>query len=143
MRKGQLAIGIALALALALATSALALVYYNMQINMTWKVELNYGLELWNEDKTQKISSIDFGTIPKGGLATGNFYVKNTGNIAAKVHLNMDGNYEGSWTVTTDFVQDQTILKDGFSTAFNIAVQDISADSSVLYNGVLTFIAFP
>lgn len=123
---------------LVLMSMAFAVVLYTLTIPMQFRVSLAMGLELWNSDKTAKVTSITWSDFARDETKTQTFYIKNVGNKDANCTLSL-GVYDTSAWLITDTFGEQLVLKDGFSSAFTISITEIDAISDGYYGCDLAF----
>jgi hypothetical protein len=137
--KKNLKASIAMLVVAALLVGTIAgAVLYTLTVPMQFRVSLALGLELWNVDKTSKITSITWADFSRGETQSQTFYILNTGNKDANVTLVL-GDYDTTaWLITSSFT-DQLVGKGDWSTAFDITITEINAVSDGYYGCDLAF----
>ena len=118
-----------------LVSMVLAAILYSLTLPSHWGVQTAYGLELHQEGS--KITSIEFGLIPRYGSKALDLSLFNIGNSVANVTISLPTNTT-EYSFATDFI-DMTTIPRFESYNFTISLTDLEMDPASDYSGSFVF----
>jgi hypothetical protein len=121
---------LSLFLVIILLSGALAVVLYTLTKQSSWRVNVQYGLALTDQNDIP-VATLDF-VVDRYGTQVKTFKIKNTSNNAVNVTQVMPNN-TAYYSFATSFVN-STIVKDGF-VLFTISLTDLNMNAELLYSG--------
>jgi len=129
-RKFETSMILSLFLVIILLSGALAVVLYTLTKQSSWRVNVQYGLALTDQNDIP-VTTLDF-IVDRYGTQVKTFKIKNTSNNAVNVTQVMPNN-TAYYSFATSFVN-STIVKDGF-VLFTISLTDLNMNAELLYTG--------
>ena len=129
-RKFETSLILGMLCVIVLLSSAIAVIYYTLQKDGSWKVNVAYGLKLTDINDIEQ-SRLDF-IVDRYGTTVKTLKIKNTSNNAVNVFQVMPTN-TSFYGFATSFVN-STIVKDGVF-QFTISLTDKDMNAETTYEG--------
>jgi hypothetical protein len=115
-----------------LLSSAIAVIYYTLQKQSTWKVSVGYDLALTDKNDVP-VETLDF-IVPFHSFTTKTFRIHNIGNNETTYVNQTMPISTVYYTFSTTFVNEILIARNGFY-EFNVTLTDIGMTLGTTFNG--------